>query len=270
MRKHSLRHEANVYLTNNQGSPRHRKYRRYVISKMINDLFVVGKVPSHWNAIDSTHLQLLVNHWQKQKIKPSTMMNYMTIIRKFLLVMGNNSTNIDNQSLGIKINRPIKKHTQVTLEKWQQINTPLAKLLLNMQVHFGLTLSEAIHLIPGVHVQENTLWLTREITFNSQDRIIPFRSEIQLSIINEFNLITKNQYRLIDLHGYRALCFTWSNALKAARIPTKKSCRYLYAQLIYKQLSSTQGKDELANILMNELGLKSRTTLWGYLRHVKA
>ena len=139
---------------------------------------------------------------------------------------------------------------------------------MNLQIYFGLTFSETMHLLPGVHVQKNHLWLTREITFNSLDRIVPIRSETQINIINEFNLITKNQHRLIELYGYRALCFTWSKALKTARIPVKRSCRYLYAQIIYKQLAPTQSNDKLTKLLMNELGLKSRSTLWGYLRHV--
>ena len=267
MRKQSLRQEANVYFTSPQGSYREKKYRRYVILKMINDLFITGMLPQRWGALNATHLQLLVNHWYRQKISPSTMMNYMTIIRKFLVYFDNNLTNIDNQSLGI-INLPSKKRTPIALKKWQQISDPLARLLLNLQIYFGLTFSETMHLLPGVHVQKNHLWLTREITFNSLDRIVPIRSETQINIINEFNLITKNQHRLIELYGYRALCFTWSKALKTARIPVKRSCRYLYAQIIYKQLAPTQSNDKLTKLLMNELGLKSRSTLWGYLRHV--
>ena len=266
MRKHSLRQEANVYLTSHRGSPRARKYRSYVILKMINDLFITGKVPPHWKAINNTHLQLLVNHWHKQKIKPSTMMNYMTIIRTFLIAMGNCSTGIDNQSLGITIQKSTKK--PISLERWQKISDPMAKLLLNLQIHFGLTLSEAMSLIPGVHVQESHLWLTREMTFNSMDRIVPIRSAVQIGIINEFNLLTHNQHTLIDEHGYRALCFIWHKALKKLRIPVKRSCRYLYARLTYQQLISTKGKDDVTKLLMDELGLKSHTTLRGYLREV--
>ena len=266
MRKHSLRQEANLYLQSNKGSPRERKYRRYVILKMIDGLFITGKVPPQWKAINSTHIQLLVNHWHKQKIKPSTMMNYMTIIRKFLADIGNCSTDIDNLSLGITVKKSTKKAIKITLERWQQISDPTAKLLLNLQIHFGLTLGEAMRLIPDVHVQKNKLWLTREITFNCMDRIIPIRTEVQANIVNEFNLLTKNQHTLIETHGYRALCFTWSKALKTLRIPAKKSCRYLYAQLTYQQLTPTLGKDELTKLLMSELGLKSPTTLWGYLQ----
>lgn len=105
-----------------------------------------------------------------------------------------------------------------------------------------------------VHVQESHLWLTREMTFNSMDRIVPIRSAVQVSIINEFNLLTQNQHTLIEVHGYRALCFIWHKALKALRIPTKRSCRYLYAQLAYQQLIATHGKNEVKKSRAVRLG----------------
>jgi NADH:ubiquinone oxidoreductase subunit len=267
MRKSLLRQEANLYLSSRQGSFRARKYRRYVIFKMINDLFAIGKVPPHWKGIDATHMQHLVNHWNQQKIKPATMMNYMTIIRAFLKSIGNSATNIDNKSLGIILSKPIKKRANISLNRWQKINDPTARLLSNLQIHFGLTLGEAMHLIPGVHVQENILWLTREMTFNSQDRVVPIRTDVQANIINEFNLVTQNRFTFIELHGYRAVCFIWSKALKDLRIPVKKSCRYVYAQLMSQQLASTHSKDAITKLLMNEMGLTSRVSLWNYLKN---
>ena len=267
MRKQSLRQEANLYLSNRQGSPRESKHRRYVILKMINDLFTTGELPPHWKAFNAKHLQRLVNHWHQQKRTPSTMMNYMTIIRKFLSNIGNCATGIDNQSLGITVSKTSRKNVSILLERWQKIEEPVTKLLLNLQIYFGLTLREAMHLIPGVHVRENTLWVTREITFNSMDRVIPIRSDIQANIINEFNLISQNKHTLVNLYGYRALCFKWNNALKTLRIPVKKSCRYLYAQLTFKQLTPTYTKDSLTKLLMNEMGLTSRVSVWNYLHN---
>lgn len=63
------------------------------------------------------------------------------------------------------------------------------RLLLNLQIHFGLTLSEVMRLIPGVHVQKDKLWLTREMTFNSMDRLVPVRTDVQANIIDEFILV---------------------------------------------------------------------------------
>ncbi len=52
MRKYSLRQTANRYLkTDNRGSFKNKKHRTFVIHKMIDDLFIIGNVPSSWNAI---------------------------------------------------------------------------------------------------------------------------------------------------------------------------------------------------------------------------
>ncbi|KTD57885.1 phage integrase N-terminal domain-containing protein [Legionella shakespearei] len=267
MRKQSLRQEANLILSSNRGSFRERKYRRYVIYKMINNLFTVGKVPPNWKCIDATHMQLLVKHWHQQKIKPSTMMNYMTIIRKFLRTVGNETTNIDNQSLGIIASRKSHKRVNIPIERWQKIDEPVARLLLNLQIHFGLTLSEAMRLRSDVHVHKDKLWLTRELTFNSMDRCVPFRTDVQTKIIDEFILATDDLSTLIERYGYRSLCFAWNHALKKLRIPVKKSCRYLYAQLMFKELSSTYDKDELTKLLMDEMGLTSRISMWNYFNN---
>ena len=70
MRKYSLRQTANRYLkTDNRGSIRDKKHRAFVIHKMIDDLFVVGTVPSSWSVLKTAHIQQLVQHWQKQKIQ---------------------------------------------------------------------------------------------------------------------------------------------------------------------------------------------------------
>lgn len=237
-----------------------------MIHKLVEDLFVIGDVPTNWQGITTSHLQKLVKHWNKRKVNPSTMMNHMTIIRKFLENMGNGAVNTDNKSLGIKRTTSSKKTFKRSADIWQKTPDPVARVLLGMQIHFGLTLHEGMHLLPGVHIQEHKLWLTREITFNSQDRVVPFRTEIQENIINEFNLLAQTNQNLISMLGYRSLCFRWRKELKAIKLPSTKSYRYLYAQQLYSQLSPTLTHYELSQLIMLEMGLNSRTTLWNYLR----
>lgn len=187
MRKKSLRQAANHYLiTNNKGSHRDKKYRRFVIQNMIEELFILGEIPSTWNALSTKHLQQLIQYWHKKKLKPSTMMNRMTIIRGFLHDIGNKEINTDNKNLGITRKLSSKKPLKKSPTIWQKPTDPVVRVLLALQIHFGLTLSEAMRLLPEIHVQGDKLWLTREITFNSRDRIVPFRWEIQTAVINEF------------------------------------------------------------------------------------
>jgi len=266
MRKQSLRQIANHYfIENNCGSSRDKQYRRFVIQKMIGDLFLLGETPPNWHSLTAAHLQKLIEYWLKKRIKPSTLMNYMTIIRNFLSYIGHHLANIDNNNLGLPSKKIINKPTKISADLWQTINDPIARVLFGLQIHFGLTLSEAMRLLPGVHIQDQELLLTREMTFNSQDRKIPFRSDIQSTVINQFNALTQGNQSLIVSHGYRAVCFSWQRTVKALRLPSKKSYRYLYAQQLHAQLSSQLQHYRLSLLIMDEMGLKSRTSLWSYL-----
>ncbi|OJW16542.1 MAG: hypothetical protein BGO44_00450 [Legionella sp. 39-23] len=53
------------------------------------------------------------------------------------------------------------------------------------RTQFGLTFSEAIHIKTGIHIKKHKLSLTREITFNSIDRMIPIRNEIKKNILSD-------------------------------------------------------------------------------------
>ncbi|KTD26052.1 phage integrase N-terminal domain-containing protein [Legionella israelensis] len=271
MRRYSLRQTINNYLKSNRcGSHRDKQYRQFVIYKMLDDLFVLGETPSHWQALTANQLEKLIQHWKKQRITVSTMMNYMTIIRKFLHCIGHDLAGIDNQNLRLKRKTTSHKIIRLKYDGWQKLHDPIAQVLMGFQMHFGLTLSETMRLLPDVHVQNNHLLLTREITFNHLDRKVPIRTPTQMAILRIFHHLTQKQHCLINSFGYRVVCFRWQKAMKALRWPAKKSYRYMYAQLTQASLSSQLDHYRLSILIMDEMGLKSRTTLWSYLNEQQA
>lgn len=266
MRKQSLRQTANRYLkTDNRGSFKDKKHRAFVIHKMIDDLFMVGDVPSSWHTMNSLHLQNLMQHWHKQKIQPATMMRYMTIIRTFLKSIECQFTDIDNQSLGLT--RQYRRHKKAKIQSniWQTISEPSARLIMALQTQFGLTFGEAIRFIPEIHFSEHSLWITREIAFNSEDRMIPLRHDFQKAIIADFSNHTQEFKCLLQQYGYETIRYQWSNALAKLELPTNKSYRYLYAQQLKKELSLIIGNYKVSWLIRDEMGIKSRNTLWLYL-----
>ena len=75
MRINSLRQAANRYLkSDRRGKYVVRKHHAFVIHKMIDDLFVIGQVPVSWQALQTQHIHLLVQHWQNRKVNPATIM----------------------------------------------------------------------------------------------------------------------------------------------------------------------------------------------------
>jgi len=85
MRKQSLRQTANRYLqTDIRGSFKDKKHCAFVIHKMIDGLFLIGDVPPSWHVLKKHHIEKLIELWQKNKVRPATVMDYMTTIRRFL------------------------------------------------------------------------------------------------------------------------------------------------------------------------------------------
>lgn len=263
MRKNELRRVANNQLNRDKsGSHRDQKHRLFVINKVIHDLFKIGQIPAKWYGLNQTHIVALLQYWEKQKIKPVTMMKYMTFIRYFLHTIGHKIEGIDNQTLGLyrTINQIENAHVSP-----DRLDNPLSKLIFDLQSGFGLTFSEAIRLIPDIHVRDYSMWLTREVTFNSEDRVIPIRDETQQRILQSLQDALGNEHSFISAHGYHAILHIYRTAMQHAGLASGKSYRYLYAQQQFPRLLQIFSRAESTQIIMREMGLKSRTTLWGYL-----
>ena len=92
----------------------------------------------------------------------------MTVIRQFLKRIDHPISGIDNKNLGLSRQISYKKLITVSPSILQKISEPIPKILLELQIHFGLTNSEAMRLLPDIHIRDNSLWITREIASNSQ------------------------------------------------------------------------------------------------------
>lgn len=268
MRKNELRRLANNQLMNdNRGSHRDKQYRHFVIHNVVHDLFKLGLIPAKWHGLTQAHIRALVSLWKKKKIKPTTMMKYMTVIRYFLKSIDHTIDGIDNQSLGIALTKPRIKQAKKLDDILQKLSHPIARILFQLQSGFGLSFSEATRLIPDLHIREHSIWLTREITFNHQDRIIPIRHEEQSHILQSLISQTANHRSLISSHGYRAVLHIYRLSMQDAGFSSSKSYRYLYAKHQFPHLLRAFSIKEVNEMLLRELGLKSRATLWEYLRH---
>lgn len=261
MRKNTLRQTANQYLQlNHFGSFRERKQRTYVIKKLIDDLYLAGDVPPSWQTLTSSHMQRLINHWRKNKLRDATIMRHMTIIRHYLKNMGCDITHFDNKSLQLKLTTKQMPIPDVNSTIWKQINEPTSHFIMALQAEFGLTFAEAIELNPTIHIKPQQLWLTREVTFNSTDRTIPIRHEHQKQILTDLTQLAHGK-SLIQQYGYQRLRINWHTSLQQLELPKKKSWRYLYARQMFTQLEPILGHYQARIIISDEMGIKSRNSL---------
>lgn len=265
MRKYNLRQTANQYLKlGNQGSYKLKKQRAYVIRKMIDDLYAIGDVPSSWKSIQSHHIHQLVSHWKKSKIRSSTIMNHMTIVRHYLKSIECAIPNIDNKSLQLSKTRKRKRKLKIQHDHWQSWDNPIPRLIMALQTEFGLTFQEAIYIKPEINIQADCVWITRNISFNSLDRTIPIRFETQKALLNEIKNMTEDK-SIAEFHDYEDTRLAWRKSLKKHALPINKVYRYLYARQIYQSLLPILGKYETYWVIQSEMGIKSRDSLWRYL-----
>ncbi|QDP71545.1 integrase [Legionella israelensis] len=268
MRTQSLRQFANRQIKmDRQGKFQYRKHRAYVIHKMIDDLFVIRQVPPSWQALKPDHIYKLVQYWKKRHINPVTIMRYMTIIRRFLQMSDCQIDKIDNQSLDLTRPKPKKRRKKgIQPDMWQSLVNPYAKIIMALQIEFGLTFQEAIRIKSYLHVKNYGLWITRDIAFNSSDRNVPVRTETQKAALQYFYWITKHHDNLIKLKPYEELRLIWRTALTQYRLSSTKSWRYVYAKQMYAYLLPEYGNYKTCLMIRNEMGIKSRNTLWQYMK----
>ena len=266
MRKNELRQQVDNYFKHHHiGSYRTRKHRHYVLYKTIRDLFHIGCVPSKWHALTSAHIQMLILHWKKEKRQLSTIINYMTVIRFFLQNITHPIDAIDNQTLGLIKRNTTGRTTNIPMNIVHQFTNPIAKILFQFQIHFGLTLSECMRLIPDIHVQEDSICIIRTIATNSQDRVIPIRNDEQVETIQSFLALCKPEQSLISTYGYQHLRYAYNTELQSLQLLPAITYRFLYARSLNAELSKTLSNYLTCQTIMREMGLQSRMTLWGYL-----
>ncbi len=192
----------------------------------------------------------------------------MTIIRRFLLMSDCSITDMDNQSLELSRPKARKKRKKIIpTDIWKSLNDPLARVIMGLQTEFGLTFKEAILIKPHIQVRECSLWITRDIAFNSSDRTIPVRTENQKMILNLFNWLTQQHDNLLRLKSYEEIRIIWRSALAKHRLSSIKSWRYLYAKQMYTYLLPECRNYKTCLLIRDEMGIKSRNTLWTYLKN---
>lgn len=258
MTVNSLRKQAVLLMKNNKdGTYKERKRRAFVLEKMLHELYASKQTPASWHDLESHHIHLLVKRWKEQRIKHSTIMRYMTIIRKVLTDIGCNMHYIDNRSLLLSRPKPRKKRIKITADFWKCLTNPAVRLIMALQTHFGLTFKETIHFKSSTHMN-NQLVIS--------DRIIPICTKEQSAILNEFNQLVDKGKSLIKKYGQQYIRIYWHENLKRHELPSNRTWRYWYAKERFNQLLPKIGHDKTYQYIRDEMGIKSRNTLWFYLK----
>ena len=89
-RKQSLRREIMQHVNHNlSGTKQHKRFHAFVLNRLLNDLFAIGGIPPTWKHLENKSMQSLIHNWRKRRLKDSSIMKYMTVIRTFLKAQKN-------------------------------------------------------------------------------------------------------------------------------------------------------------------------------------
>lgn len=266
MRRQSLRQKAKCYLaSNNHGSHRRQQQRRQIIRRFIDALFILRCLPRDMSHFSQSDMKSLIAYWRKKQVSDSTIIKYMTDIRPFLRYLGISTEEMGNKLLGLTASNYQPRLSKVNdLISLDQLPSPV-RLMLTLQMYLGLTLKEALLMSPEYHVKDDGLWLTREITHNSVDRWVPLRTDEQSKTITIMNDQT-NHKPLISVFSETYLHLLYRESLTKQKLNTRKQYRYIYACWLSQLLSDSMTSYKLKLTIMDEMGIKSRTSLWHYLK----
>jgi hypothetical protein len=255
----SLRQQAVLLMkANKHGTYKERKRRAFVLEKMLNELYALKQTPVSWQDMGTRHIHSVIKRWKDKRVKPSTIMRYMTIIRKVLVDLGCHVHYIDNKSLLLSCPKPRKKRIKMSVDFWQSLTNPAVRLIMALQTHFGLTFQEAIHFKISTHVQNNQLVIS--------DRIIPICTKEQSAILNEFTQLVGEGKSIIKKYSQQYIQIYWHGDLKRHELPGNRSWRYWYAKQRVEMLLPKVGLTRAYQITREEMGIKSRNTLCLYLK----
>lgn len=268
MQNSSLRKQAYQLMKNNkEGTYKERKRRTFILDKTLHGLYACKNTPATWQDVETQHIHTLVKRWKQQRIKPTTIMRYMVIIRKIISDLDCHVRYIDNKCLQLSRPKPRKKRIKMDADFWQYLTYPPVRIIMALQMQFGLTFNEAIKIRYSVNIQDNQLTISGDIAFNSMERIIPACTKQQQAILNELNHLIGADINFIKKYGHSHLRTSWSSEFKKYNLPSNKSWRYWYAKRRVEMLLPEVGYAQACQTIQNEMGIKSRNTLWSYLNH---
>jgi site-specific recombinase XerC len=245
----------------NQGSLETRKHRYQTMRCIIDDFYASRMVLDNWHAVTSAHIKNLLVFWKKQGLKSATIMNKLVDFRYFLHRIGHHIPNIDNQSLSLKKHRVDTKPRVQADALLKDINEPIAYSILALQVKFGLTPLEAMSFVPSIHIQDDALWITREISTNHKDRIVPIVTEEQQAIIKKLTVMTEGK-SLKQQFGEQHVRLAYKFALSTEKLPTNINYRYLYAKARFADLCNDYIRMEAKTMVMQEMCISRTSPVW--------
>ena len=242
------------------GSPRTRKGYISVLKLVIKDFFYLHIFFNSFKELRFEQINTLIAHWKMKDIKNVTISSRLAILRKYTTLLNHSIVIPDNQSLGLR--RVKNKIEQITpLSNKDIINNvynPFTRLIINLQVHLGLTKNEAINFrLQPYGETKKQYYVAKAIAHDNRDRLIEIRFPEQEHVLEELSNKLDMKLSLSAKYHLALLTRVYTGELALAGYQSNYPFRLAYAQRLYKYLTTQEKltEKEAINKIVLEMGV---------------
>jgi hypothetical protein len=248
-----------------QGSPRTRYNEKLMMKQIVCDFYAINCPIFSMKETRLEHFYLLINFWKKKKLSMGSIINRLSLLRKYLNTINSPIVVPDNKTLKIKRSYKSKenKNEKLNLTVVDEVYHPVTKLMLKLQMLIGLTKTESIRFAYyPFDDQGKYLRISKSVAHNHRDRVIPMVNQSQEILINEFKGFVGNMFSLENMASKTTLLGIYNHELLWKGVASNTNFRATYArerhqylvneeivcQVIIKQLSQELGLMDLRKI----------------------
>ena len=266
-RKFNLKQECcRLLQKHKQGSLTTIQEKQRVMNSIIEDLATLKQLPALFQQLSAKNIESLVSHWRNKELSTATIGNKLGVLRSFNRLSSFNLDIPSNKNLNSIKASPTPSKKPVPENYLDKIYHPITRVIIELQIQFGITKLEAIHLQPyNTHIDDN-LFINRSIAHNKRDRVIPLVSKVQthclhnrITVAQESSLFDNVASKTLIGKLYQAEC-------QHADIDPKTPFRKCYALQRIITLKQTMNESDALFALCSEMGFSAPRKLFGLLQ----
>jgi site-specific recombinase XerD len=212
--------------------------RTQILFRIANELHDLDYKLSSVQQLKEKHVKGLIQHWQNQPLKVSTIKNRLSVLRRLAILMDKPFLP-DNKTLqiGSRHTEPLKNKAIVNPDI-SKITDPYVRISLELQRHFGLRREESLKIKPHLADQEHKLVLLGAWCKGNRSREIPIRTAEQRRWLDEAKLLAwrVNRSLIPESKTYIQHRYVYDKQLRNSNIRSH-GLRHAYTQQRYKELT---------------------------------
>lgn len=258
--------EASMLTSNmRHGSYRTRQQYLTVIQRTIKDLYRTQQKINSIKAITQKNIFELVNLWRKNKLQDRTIVNRLTIVKKYIQLTNKNFIFPTYKELNIlSTPRNISGDKAVTEDFINQVESTCVKFILSFQIYFGMTKDEVINIAVASLQQNSSFFIIhKSISSNNKDRTILITTKKQTQLITDYCNFLLGSDSLVGKYNKRSINYMYYAELDFGGYKVLAPFRKLYIHKRYQQLDQDNPlkQDQIISQISEEIGIKNTSEI---------